>query len=139
MAEFYSEKVVTIREPRNCAGCGTMMNKGDQALSYSGRFNGEFGSFSLHTDCREAELAWNKMAGTFADEFVGLGEVEPDDWPWLLESYPTVAARMNITAERIADHQAEQKRMQEWHMEQARKREAERLDRLAARAKETQP
>lgn len=134
MSDCYSEKVVKIRKPRNCHGCGTLMNKGEEALSYSGKFDGDFGSFTLHTDCREAELAWSKMAGTYADEFVGLGEVEADDWPWLLESYPAVAARMNITAERIAEHQAERERIWEYHMDQARKREAERLERLAARS-----
>lgn len=129
MAEFYSEKIVKVRKPRQCEGCGQMLNKGDQALVYSGKFDGDFGHFTLHQECREAELAWNKMAETLYDEFVSLSELEPDEWQWLLEEHPVVAARMNITAERIAEHQEERRRMDEYWMEQARKREAERTGR----------
>lgn len=126
MSEFYSEKIVKVRKPRRCDGCGTMLNKGDEALTYSGKFDGDFGSFSLHPDCREAELAWNAMADTYLGEFIGLSDLEADEWPWLLKTYPTVAARMNVTAERIREHQEERKRMWEWSIEQARKRDAER-------------
>ena len=126
MTDFYSEKLVKVRKSRRCDGCGSMLNKGDEALVYSGKFDGDFGSFSLHPDCREAELAWNKMADTYPCEFTGLHNLEADEWPWLLETYPTVAARMNVTAERILEHQEERKRMLEWSMEQARKRDDER-------------
>lgn len=133
-SEFYSEKIVTVRKPRQCAGCCQMLAKGDQALVYSGKFDGDFGSFTLHPECRVAELAWNKMADTYYDEFVSLSELEPDEWEWLLDEHPVVAARMNITAERIADHRAERQRISEFYMAQARKHEAERQAALAARA-----
>lgn len=126
MSEFYSEKIVKVRKPRQCAGCCQMIGKGEQALTYSGKFDGEFGSFTLHPECRVAELAWNKMAGTYNDEFVGLSELDADEWQWLLDEHPVVAARMNVTAERIAERAAEQTRMMEWDMEMALKRDAER-------------
>ena len=124
--DFYSEKIVKVRKPRNCDGCGKMLEKGEAALTYSGKFNGDFGSNTLHTDCREAELAYNKMADTNWDEFVGLHELEADDWDWLLADFPTVAARLNVTPERISEHKAEQKRMWDYRMEEAKKRETER-------------
>lgn len=110
-----------------------MIDKGERALTYSGKFNGDFGHFTLHPECREAELAWNKMVGSYGDEFFGLSELEPDDWEWLLSEYPIVAARMNVTAERITDYKAEQQRMWEYRMAEARKREAERLTKLEKR------
>lgn len=126
MAEFYSEKIVSVRKPRPCEGCGQMIGKGERALTYSGKFDGDFGSFTLHPECRVAELAWNKMADTYADEFVGLSELEPDDWQWLLDEHPIVAARKNVTPERIVEHKAEQQRMWEYRMAESRKREAAR-------------
>lgn len=126
MAEFYSEKIVKVRKARQCAGCCQMVAAGEQALTYSGKFNGDFGSFTLHPECREAELAWNKMTGAYADEFVGLCDLESDEWEWLLDEYPVVAARMNVTAERIADHKATRQRITDYHMAEARKREAAR-------------
>jgi hypothetical protein len=130
MSEFYSEQIVKVRKPRPCAGCSQRIEKGERALTYSGKFEGDFGSFTLHPDCREAELAWNKMAGTYADEFIALGELEADEWEWLLAEFPNVAARMNVTAERIAKHKADEQIRREYWMAEARKREAERLAKL---------
>lgn len=126
MAEFYSEKIVKVRKPRQCGGCCQMIEKDEQALTYSGKFDGEFGSFTLHPDCREAELAWNKMTGTYYDEFVGLSDLDADEWEWLLAEFPNVAARKGVTAERIADHKADSQRMSDYYMAEAKKRESQR-------------
>ncbi|MFC3697049.1 hypothetical protein ACFOOJ_06310 [Sphingobium xenophagum] len=126
MSDFYSERVVKVRKPRHCDGCGTMLAKGEQALTYSGRFNGDFGSFSHHLECRQAELALNMLVTSGFDEWYALSEIEPDDWKWLLAEFPIVAARKNITAERIREYDDEQKRLWEWRMEESRKREAAR-------------
>lgn len=126
MTDFYSEKIVKVRKPRHCDGCGALLNKGDQALTYSGRFQGDFGSFSHHIECRQAEIALNNLADRNSDEWYALREIEADEWDWLLEDWPVVAARMNVTAERIREHKEERARMLEWSMELARKREAAR-------------
>lgn len=126
MSDFYSERIVKVRKPRPCEGCGVIIGKGEQALTYSGRFDGYFGSFTHHIECRQAEVDLNKKVSTSFDEWYPLSEIDPDDWQWLLEKHPAVAARKNITAERIQDRDAEQKRLWEWRMACARKRDAER-------------
>lgn len=126
MSDFYSERIVKVRKSRPCEGCGVIIGKGEQALTYSGRFDGYFGSFTHHIECRQAEVDLNKKVSTSFDEWYPLSEIDPDDWQWLLEKHPAVAARKNITAERIREREAEQKRTQELHMEWARKRDAER-------------
>lgn len=126
MSDFYSERIVKVRKSRLCEGCGVIIGKGEQALTYSGRFDGDFGSFTHHIECRQAEVDLNKEVSTSFDEWYPLSEIDPDDWRWLLEKHPDVAARKNITAERIREREDEQKRMQELNMEWARKRDAER-------------
>lgn len=132
---FYSERhIKSVRKARQCCGCTSMLNVGDPALACSGRnYDNDFWDGAYHHDCRDAELALNKLHDTHWDEWVSLAEIEWDDYPWLLADFPTVAARMNITQERYDNIAAEQARMWERSCEQARKREVERQSEIAAR------
>jgi len=103
MTEFYSETLVKkTRKDHRCDGCGKLIPIGSQALRYSGKFDGEFGTFVHHPECREAECALNKLCRTRYDEWMSLADIESDDHQWLLDKHPIVAARFGITAETIA-------------------------------------
>ena len=105
MTEFYSETIVKkTRKAHRCDGCCKMIEVGSEALRYSGKFGGDFGSFIHHPECRAAECALNKrMSEHVWDDWIPLSDIDPDDYPWLLATFPSVAARFNITAETIAE------------------------------------
>ena len=58
-------------------------------------------SGTYHKGCREAEVALNGLHDIrHPDEWNNLADdMQWDDWPWLIEKHPTVAARMGITIE----------------------------------------
>jgi hypothetical protein len=69
-------------------------------------------------------MALNKLSGTDWDEWVGLQDMETDDWPWLIEDFPAIAARMGITQARYDERIEERKRCAEiWRAQAAQSRE----------------
>lgn len=102
---FASESAVrSVRKRHVCDGCGKFIDIGQPATRWAGLTDGDFGTAIYHPDCRAAEVALNTeiVAWSYGDEWLGLSEIEDEDWPWLLEAHPAVAARMGITAERVA-------------------------------------
>lgn len=59
--------------------------------------DGEFGSAIYHTECREAEIAFNSMCGGTTYEWCSLRDDRdiPDD-DWLLAEFPLVAQRLGV-------------------------------------------
>jgi hypothetical protein len=111
---FYREtQVKSVRKARQCLGCQRRIEVGQPALNCSGNWDGDFWAGTYHTDCRDAEVAHNKECGSFGNEWQALHEIEWDAWPWLIEAFPTVAARMNATTERYNKIQEEQRRCRE--------------------------
>lgn len=113
MSEFYSEThVKKTCKDHQCAGCCKMIEAGSSALRYSGLFDGVFGSFIHHPECRAAEVALNKLhdLGSY-DDWMQLSEIESDDHDWLLAEFPAVADRFGITAETIAEDAAKRERI----------------------------
>lgn len=107
---FYDERTIkSIRKARACEGCGTMIHVGESALGCAGRYDGAFWSATYHHECRKAEIALNELHEVrHGDEWMNLGnDMEWEDWPWLIEDFPIVAARMKITTERFEEIQAE--------------------------------
>lgn len=106
---FYRETVVkAVRKRHRCDGCGKHIEIGEPANRWAGMTDGDFGSVIMHPECREAEIKLNDILGTHSgDDWAGLLDIESEDWPWLLEEHPVVAARMGITAERITAVAAE--------------------------------
>ena len=97
---FYSERAVEpVRKPRPCLGCGKRIGAGEGALECAGHYDGDFWSATYHTECRRAEQLFNDIHG--AMEWIPINEIEPVDWPWLIEESPAVADRMAITTERF--------------------------------------
>lgn len=106
---FYSETPVkSVRKARPCVGCGAIICVGEPAVNCAGHYDGSFWSATYHADCREAEVGLNKLHDIrWDDEWIRLDEIEWDDWPWLIETYPAVAERRRITTKRyheILDH-----------------------------------
>lgn len=109
---FYRERLAkAIRKARQCCGCGQIINVGQPALDCAGHYEGDFWAATYHPDCRAAEIEINNLHGT--SEWMTLDEMESDDWPWLLEEHPIVAARMNITQERYQEAEEHQRRCRE--------------------------
>ncbi len=108
---FYSETPIkSVRKARPCCACGKPLEVGQPALKCSGNHDG-FWSGTYHVDCRAAELALNNLHGCYGGEdWINIGyDLDWEDWPWLVEEFPAVAARMNVTVERhdqIRDKQA---------------------------------
>lgn len=95
---FVSERTVkAVRKRHRCDGCGRHIEAGQSATRWAGLTDGDFNTAIYHPDCREAELAMNALIGTqYGDEWWPLSEIETDDRPWLIETFPAVAARMGF-------------------------------------------
>jgi hypothetical protein len=115
---FASETEHKARKPHRCDGCGHLVEIGTTYVRWAGTTDGDFSQVSFHKECREAEIALNKLSGTDWDEWMGLCDMETDDWPWLISDFPTIAARMNITQDRYDERMAERKRCAEiWRLQ----------------------
>ncbi len=110
--DFTRETAIkAVRKARRCDGCSYMVEIGQPAVSWAGLIDGDFQSLTYHPDCREAEISFNAVRGTYGlEDWTGLCEIEWDDHPWLLSTFPSVAARKGITAETIFEHQQERER-----------------------------
>lgn len=109
MAFYRETPVKAIRKPRICLGCRKTIEVGHRAINCAGNLDGDFWSGTYHNDCRNAEVALNDLHDVRYpyDEWNVLSEMEWDDWPWLIDKFPTVAARMGITTERFDKINAE--------------------------------
>ena len=99
MVDFASHRdVKSTRSDHNCAGCGCTIPSGSPAFYFSGKFEGHFSSCHYHTDCRDAEVALNDLRQTLGGEWDCIGEIaeEPEDVEWLIETFPSVAARLQL-------------------------------------------
>lgn len=110
---FSEETTHKARKAHRCEACNGKIEAGETYIRWAGTTDGDFGVAKFHQDCRQAEIALNKLSGTDWDEWMGLQDMEVDDWPWLLEDYPAVAGRMGITQQRFDEIEAERKRCAE--------------------------
>lgn len=118
MSGFASETERKARKQHRCDGCAQTIEVGSTYVRWAGTTDGDFSAASFHQDCRAAEIALNKLSGTDWDEWMGLQDMETDDWPWLLEDFPAIATRMGITQARYDEHIEERKRCAEiWRVQ----------------------
>lgn len=110
---FSSETTHTARKAHRCDACNAAIDAGSRYVRWAGTTDGDFSDAKFHPDCRVAEIALNKLSGTDWDEWMGLQDMEGDDWPWLIADFPFVATRMGITQARYDDLLAERKRCAE--------------------------
>lgn len=108
---FTNEKAIkATRKDHRCIGCEHIIPAGSAAIRWSGMTDGDFSSVVYHTDCRAAEIDLNNAYDTRGDEWMGLHEMEWEDWPWLLESYPAIAERRGVTMEKYREAEAHRAR-----------------------------
>lgn len=120
MAFYRETPVKAVRKPRQCLGCRKIIKVGQPATDCAGQHEGDFWSGSFHPDCRDAEVALNELHRIHLyGEWNALSEIEWDDWPWLIEKFPTVAERMGITTERFDKINAEWQRLYGFRRAQA--------------------
>lgn len=123
---FYNERQIkAIRKPRPCEGCNVRLQAGEPALGCAGVGYDGFWSAAYHAECRAAEIALNRLHRTRDDEWMNLtNDMEWDDWPWLIEEHPIVAARMHITTAKFETVRDERERVRLAWAEIDRKRHA---------------
>ena len=98
---FVSETTVkAVRKRHRCEGCGKHIEIGEPAKRWAGMSDGDFVSVIYHPDFRAAEERMNELAGwRYGDDWYLLNDdLGREDWPWLIEEFPAVAARMGITS-----------------------------------------
>lgn len=125
---FYSERTIkSVRKARACSGCNRKIEVGETALECSGKSD-DFWSGTYHHGCRAAEIALNELHEVWGgNDWMNLGsDMEWEDWPWLIEAFPNVAARMGITTERFISIRDEQDRVRKARAEIDAKRRATR-------------
>ena len=96
---FASETTVkAVRKRHRCDGCNRFIEIGEPATRWSGMTDGDFAAVIYHPDCRQAEVDMNLhiMGHQYGDDWCGLSDIEDEDRPWLLGSYPAVAERMGF-------------------------------------------
>jgi hypothetical protein len=96
---FVSERSVkAVRKRHVCDGCGKHIQIGDSAQRWAGLTEGDFGTAIYHPDCRAAEVELNNdiLGWNSGDDWLGLRDIEQEDWPWLRDKHPAVAWRMGL-------------------------------------------
>lgn len=112
---FYRERHIrSTRKQKQCIGCLRMIPAGSPALDVAGHWEGDFWSGAYHPECRAAEIALNALHDVYAGEWMGLSEIEWDDWDWLLTEHSVAAANMGITREMYDRAVAEDQRMRSY-------------------------
>lgn len=134
---FVSEKVVkSVRKARHCDACSQMVEVGRPAVRWAGVQDGQFGHVLYHPECRAAEIALNKLHGTHLchDDWMDLRDMDWEDWRWLVEEHPVVAARKGITLGQVEETEREQEECRKAWIEIDRRRAEEAKAARAAKA-----
>jgi hypothetical protein len=99
MSYYSTRNIKATRKVHTCDGCNKHIEVGSPAFYWAGDCDGEFYSAHYHVECRDAEVAWNEMRGTWGDEYDGLSAIteEPQDVEWLAAEHPIVAERMGLS------------------------------------------
>lgn len=123
---FINERSIkAVRKRTGCDACGKYIEIGEPATRWAGLTDGMFCAIAYHPECRVAEVALNKLHGTYSDEWMGLADLEWDDHRWLLENHPLVAERKGITLRRIeADERDREACRVTWAEIERKRREA---------------
>jgi hypothetical protein len=91
----FGESEHIARKRHKCCACETWVKPGERYVRWAGLCDGEFSTAVYHCDCREAEIAFNKICDI--GEWVNLGDMESDDHDWLIDAHPSVAQRFGLT------------------------------------------
>lgn len=101
---FVTEKAVKATRKRHvCSACNKWIEAGERAVSWAGTTDGDFSSAHFHPECRAAEIALNDLHDTrYSDEWIGLGDADAEDYPWLKANHPLPYRRWLMSREQWA-------------------------------------
>lgn len=100
MSEFFREtKIKATRKDHACCGCGKTITAGLPAVYMAMKQEGDFWALHSHTECRDAEVDWNRQADTWGEDWNPLSSItegdDAEDWcAWLREKHPIAAERV---------------------------------------------
>lgn len=104
MSDFTNFRIVRAAKQHRCDQCGKQIEAGEKHQYAAAVIDGDFGAYREHFECRDAWIALNfdvrpgcPSEGT--PFLVDDDEVEPDEKAWMLEEFPSVAARLGWGAE----------------------------------------
>lgn len=98
---FISEKPIKATRKRHvCSACDKWIEIGEPAVNWCGINDGQFDSVHYHPECREAEVAINRLQDWRCyDDWMRLCEAESDDYSWIKAEHPLPYKRMMMTRE----------------------------------------
>ena len=93
MTTILSDAIHTARTPHTCDQCLHLIRKGERYRRQVHTADG-FCVYQAHEDCDAAASELQSMADLNYDEYYKIHECVDEDKPFLIEKYPSVAARM---------------------------------------------
>lgn len=94
---FSCETTHAAAKAHRCDECPQPIEIGQRFVRWAGLTDGDFGTYKAHAECRAAVIEMNKNYGTSWDEWVTLDDMEAEDYAWLREDHPVVAARFGLS------------------------------------------
>ena len=102
-----STKITRTRKSHDCHHCDGVIEVGSRANKLAGVYDGVFFTVYTHEECQEAGDALAIKSGNWGEDYLWLNQIdEHEDARFILERFPTVAARLPICA-RVARIDAE--------------------------------
>lgn len=103
MSDFTNFRTVRAAKQHRCDQCGKPINVGEQYQYTAFVFEGDFGAYREHPDCRNAwaQLNFGLRDISPPDEtfFLIDDEIEPEEKTWVLGKFPLVADRLGWATE----------------------------------------
>lgn len=91
MSDFYSQSEHVARKPHCCDFCSTAIDKGERYSRAVSVFEGEFGVWKEHLDCRAVGLQLMELSGE--NFYESLSSLEDEDRAWIKKEYPAIFER----------------------------------------------
>ena len=97
-AEIISDANLKCRKPRLCHQCHRPIQAGEMYRRQVYK-EGDLYTYSAHVECDKAANRWAQLAGlspTHDDWPILANDLCLDDYGWIMQEFPIVAARFNI-------------------------------------------
>lgn len=95
--DFCSTRIVKGRKTHCCDQCGKAIQPGEEHSYSAGKYDGDFFTVHEHVDCRNLWLKlWDIRGSSYGDtqDVLRNDDELSEDWIWIKEEYPAVAARL---------------------------------------------
>ena len=98
--DFQSRRTVkALRKPRRCYQCNKIINCGETAEYFFGKYECDIYSMHVHPECHGAAEEFAAINGLWGEEFPFFPEMDDSEYEyhdWLIEKHPIVAARLGL-------------------------------------------